>query len=105
MKSNIFVHKLKPGMKEAFKKRLDERSPEMESEMGRGGLENVSLWSVDDFLFGYSELVGAAPDRVSLSKWLLTEFSDCCAPFAESVIQEQITVKVTVFLHRLGMMI
>ena len=84
MKRNVFVHQLKPGMKEAFKKRLAERSPEMESEMDRGGLENVSLWSVDDFLFGYSERVGAVPDGVSLSKWLLTEFRDCCAPFAES---------------------
>jgi len=84
MKRNVFVLKLNPGMKEAFKKRLDERSPEMESEMGRGGLENVSLWSVDDFLFGYSERVGAAPDGMSLSKWLLTGLSDCCAPFAES---------------------
>ena len=84
MKRNVFVHQLKPGKKEAFKKRLAERSPEMESEMDRGGLENVSLWSVDDFLFGYSERVGAVPDGVSLSKWLLTEFRDCCAPFAES---------------------
>ena len=84
MKRNVFVHKLKPGQKEVFKTRLKGCLAAMDDLIGRGGLENVSLWSVDDFLIGYSELVGAAPDGVSLSKWLLTGFSDCCAPFAES---------------------
>ena len=84
MKRNVFVHQLKPGQKEVFKTRLKGSLAAMDDLIGRGGLENVSLWSVDDFLFGYSERVGAAPDGASLSKWLLTELRDCCAPFAES---------------------
>ena len=69
-------------MKEAFKTRLAELVPDMEDVIANRGLQNVSLWSVDDFLFGYSEAVGESSGEASLSDWLLTACGECCAPFA-----------------------
>lgn len=67
-----------------FKTRLKGYLAGLDDLIGRSRLENVSLWSVDDFLFGYSEQVWPAPDGASLSKWILRGFMDCCEPFAES---------------------
>ena len=80
----MFVHQLKPGQKKVFKTRLKGYLAGLDDLIGRSRLENVSLWSVDDFLFGYSEQVWPAPDGASLSKWILRGFMDCCEPFAES---------------------
>ena len=48
--------RLKPGMKEEYKKRHDEIWPEMTEVLNRAGLHNYSIWNYDNLLFSYFEV-------------------------------------------------
>ena len=50
-----FLLKLKPGMKDEYKKRHDNLWPEMEALLAGAGLHNYSIWYAEGLLFGYFE--------------------------------------------------
>jgi L-rhamnose mutarotase len=55
VKRNTFVIKLKPGMKEEYKKRHDNIWPELKKMISKGGQRNYSIWYYNDLLFAYYE--------------------------------------------------
>ena len=48
--------RLKPGMKEEYKKRHDEIWPEMTAVLDAAGIHNYTIWNVGEELFGYYEV-------------------------------------------------
>ena len=56
MQRRAFSLRIKPGVKEGYKRRHDEIWPEMRQMLKDAGLRNYSIWMVgDDHLFGYYE--------------------------------------------------
>ena len=56
MQRRAFSLRIKPGVKEEYKRRHDEIWPEMRQMLKDAGLRNYSIWMVgDDLLFGYYE--------------------------------------------------
>ena len=57
MERVAFRIKMKPGMKEEYKKRHAEIWPEMSAMLDEAGMHNYSIWLANDTeLFGYYEL-------------------------------------------------
>ena len=50
-----FKLKLKPDLKEEYKKRHDEIWPEMTEVLNKAGIHNYTIWLIDNDLFGYYE--------------------------------------------------
>ena len=56
MQRRAFSLKIKPGVKEEYKRRHNQIWPEMRQMLHDAGLRNYSIWMVgDDLLFGYYE--------------------------------------------------
>ncbi len=56
MQRKAFSLRIKPGVKEEYKRRHDQIWPEMRQMLKDAGLKNYSIWMVgDDLLFGYYE--------------------------------------------------
>ena len=56
MQRKAFVMKIKPGVKEEYKRRHDNIWPEMRQMLHEAGLRNYSIWMFgEDTLFGYYE--------------------------------------------------
>ena len=56
MQRRAFSLRIKPGVKEEYKRRHDEIWPEMRQMLKDAGLRDYSIWMVgDDLLFGYYE--------------------------------------------------
>jgi len=75
MKRESFCIKLKPGMKEEYKRRHDNIWPEMTKMLKDTGVENYSIWLYgEELLFGYRELdeekagKGLTPEQIELDK-------------------------------------
>ena len=58
MKRLAFIIRLVPGKRQAVTERLVAHAQQIRSEADRMGLENFSLWHVEDLLCGYSEWIG-----------------------------------------------
>lgn len=55
MERYAWCGKIKDGKTEEYKRRHDEIWPEMKKLLKDCGIENYSIWNVDDRLFGYYE--------------------------------------------------
>lgn len=73
MKREAFLLKIKPGMKDEFKSRMANPWPEVVSAWKSMGYDNFSMWSVEDFAFGYREVdESAAPsaaEKAQVERW------------------------------------
>ncbi|MCH1982393.1 L-rhamnose mutarotase [Ruminococcus sp. OA3] len=56
MTRKAYVYKLKPGMKEEYRKRHDNIWPELSRQMTKKGIHNYTIWFYDNNLFAYYEL-------------------------------------------------
>ena len=74
MKREAFLLRIKPGMKDEFRKRMADVCPEVVSAWKNMGYDNFSVWSVEDFAFGYREVdesASPAPaDIARCEKWI-----------------------------------
>ena len=56
MKRDAFLLRIKPGMKDEFKARMKNVWPELTDAWKAAGYSNYSIWSVEDYAFGYREV-------------------------------------------------
>ena len=86
MKREAFVLNIKPGKKDEFKTRLQNVWPELTAAWKNCGYDNFSIWSVENYAFGYREVDEAAtPSEADLTvcrKWL-DYMADCCEYIAK----------------------
>lgn len=55
MERKAWKGRIKPGMKDEYKRRHDEIWPEMKALLKEAGIGNYTIWSDGDVLFGYYE--------------------------------------------------
>ena len=86
MKREAFLLRIKPGKKDEFKARLANVSEEMKNAWKHMGYDNYSIWSVDDYAFGYREVdETAAPteaDKALCAEWI-EKMGDVCEYIAK----------------------
>lgn len=74
MKREAFLMRIKPGMKDEFKKRMAEPWPELTDAWQAMGYDNFSVWAVEDYAFGYREVnESAAPSaaqKAVAERWI-----------------------------------
>ena len=81
MRREAFLLRIKPGMKDEFKKRMAQPWPELIKAWEDMGYDNFSIWSVEDFAFGYREVdEAAAPgaETVELCQRWIQYMMDTC---------------------------
>lgn len=73
MKRETWLKKILPGRKDEFLRRWETPWDEVRAAWLAHGYGNLSVWTVDDFAFGYYEIAdGAAPsdaDKATLARW------------------------------------
>lgn len=60
MRRKTFALRIKPNMKEEFKKRFGSLEPELITVLNNWGVKNFSVWCIEDLVFGYFEEYGDA---------------------------------------------
>jgi len=55
MERKAWKGRIKPGMREEYKRRHDEIWPEMKDLLKQAGIRNYTIWSDGETLFGYYE--------------------------------------------------
>lgn len=55
MDRRVWKARLKPGMRDEYKRRHDEIWPEMADELRKAGVRNYTIWNNGDELIGYYE--------------------------------------------------
>jgi L-rhamnose mutarotase len=73
MKKHTFVIRIKPGMKDEYKRRHDRIWPELSSQITRNGIRNYSIWFFENLCFAYYEtddegVKPATKEDIELSK-------------------------------------
>lgn len=86
MKRDAFLLRIKPGMKDEFKARMKNVWPELADAWKAAGYSNYSIWSVEDYAFGYREVdEAAAPTAEQLAvidRWI-AYMEDVCEYIAK----------------------
>lgn len=74
MKREAFLLRIKPGMKDEFKKRMARPWPELEAAWKNMGYDNFSVWCVEDYAFCYRETdetaAPGAAEKALCERWI-----------------------------------
>lgn len=80
MRRETIAMRIKPGMKDEFRRRCKEEFPGLFASQNPKGINNFSIWSVEDLAFVYSEVDDEVTmeEEKALAMAFLEYMQDCC---------------------------